>query len=365
MAEQTGIETGATQTTRRTLKRRAANKIEWTGKTWNIVGGCKPTSPGCANCYSEPMTARCASMGNDDYAGLTRKGVGRKLHVFTGEFRLFRDKLNIPLKRKTPTTWFVNSMSDIFGEGVPDGFILDAFRVVANCPQHTFQFLTKRAERMVQWFTKWTDVEQDGDPVMVRGPAAVRAAHTSGRARLFADMIEGWGEPPAGAAYPTYDWMEGMRWWPDVFANAWLGVSVEDKKHGVPRIDHLRKVPAKVRFLSIEPLLEDLGEIDLTGIHLVIIGGESGRGARVCKAKWIRNVIRQARAQGVRVFVKQGGAKFSDEENGIAGRSLKLPKEAAKLLKQRLKHAKGGDLAELPEDLRIREMPPTLFGMVP
>jgi protein gp37 len=128
-------------------------KIEWTGKTWNPVGGCKAVSPGCANCYAEVMTGRLEAMGQACYTGLTRPGKGRKLRMFTGEFREFADKLDVPLRRTKPATYFVNSMSDLFGEGVSNEYIAAVFAVMAACPQHTFQVLTKRAARLVEWFT--------------------------------------------------------------------------------------------------------------------------------------------------------------------------------------------------------------------
>jgi protein gp37 len=166
---------------------------------------------------------------------------------------LHPDRLEQPLRRKAPTTYFVNSMSDLFHEEVPDEFIDQVLSVCDRTPQHTYQVLTKRAERLPVYF-------------------AERSC------------------PP----------------------NVWLGVSVEDKKYGVPRIAHLRKVNAAIRFLSVEPLLEDLGRIDLRDIHWVIVGGESGHKARPMKPEWAENVRRQTLAQGVAFFFKQWGAWGSD-----------------------------------------------------
>lgn len=269
--------------------------IEWTDATWNPVRGCEKVSPGCKHCYAETFAERF-------------RGVAGHAYERGFDPRLVREQLHAPLGWRRPRRVFVNSMSDLFGEFVPDGYVLDVWRVMAECRHHTFQILTKRAERMAAWLAKWADREEPGgsvEPIMARGPAAVRVAHRSGRARLFADMIEGWGAPPPGAAYPLFDWAEGMRWWPTVLRNVQLGVSVEDRKYGLPRIDHLRKVPAAVRFLSIEPLLEDLGELDLSGIHWVIVGGESGHGARPMEEDWVRSLRDQCAAAGVPFFYKQ------------------------------------------------------------
>lgn len=166
---------------------------------------------------------------------------------------LMPDRLAEPLERRKPTVYFVNSMSDLFHEKVPFDYISRVFDVMARAPQHTFQVLTKRAERMM----------------------------------AFCDSIC---VPP----------------------NVWLGVSVENRKHGVPRIDVLRNIDAKVRFLSIEPLLEDLGRIDLTDIHWIIVGGESGRKARPMRPEWVDGIKRQCDAAGVAFFFKQWGAWGSD-----------------------------------------------------
>lgn len=170
--------------------------------------------------------------------------------------RVLPERLAEPLQRKKPTVYFVNSMSDLFHVQVPDAFIDQVFATMRAARQHTFQVLTKRGDRV--------------------------AAYAKGRS------------------------------FPD---NVWMGVSVENKRHGVPRIDHLRQVPAAVRFLSIEPLLEDIGELDLTGIHWVIVGGESGHGARPMKPTWVQNVQRQCHEQGVEFFFKQWGAFGEDGQH--------------------------------------------------
>jgi protein gp37 len=166
---------------------------------------------------------------------------------------LLPERLDEPLRRKRPTVYFVNSMSDLFHEEIPAAYIRDVFRVIEQAPQHTFQILTKRAERM-------------------------------------ADFLDGCRAPH----------------------NAWLGVTVENRAHGLSRIDSLRRVDARIRFLSMEPLLEDLGEIDLAGIHWVIVGGESGPMARPMRPEWASSVRRQCAAQRVAFFFKQWGGWGAD-----------------------------------------------------
>jgi protein gp37 len=218
----------------------AESSIEWTEHTWNPVTGCTKLSPGCKHCYAETMARRLKAMGAPGY----ERGFELTLHP---------ERLEQPLRRKTPTTYFVNSMSDLFHEAVPDCFVEQVLEVCRRTPQHTYQVLTKRAERLPQFF--------------------------------------------ASRVCP---------------ANVWLGVSVEDRKYGVPRIGQLRKVKAAVRFLSVEPLLEDVGKLNLRGIHWVIVGGESGGKARPMEESWAENVRAQAIAQGVPFFFKQWGAWGSD-----------------------------------------------------
>jgi protein gp37 len=214
----------------------AESSIEWTEHTWNPVTGCTKLSPGCKHCYAETMSRRLTAMGAAGY----ENGFQLTLHP---------ERLDQPMRRNKPTTYFVNSMSDLFHELVPDEFIERVLSVCASTPQHTYQVLTKRAERLPEFF----------------------------RLREC---------PP----------------------NVWLGVSVEDRKYGVPRIAHLQRTEAQVRFLSVEPLLEDIGAINLRGIHWVIVGGESGAKARPMEPSWANNVRTQAIAQRVAFFFKQWGA---------------------------------------------------------
>lgn len=226
------------------------SKIEWTEVTWNPTVGCTKISPGCKNCYAETMARRLKAMAVRGYENGFR-------------LTLVPERLMEPLERRKPTVYFVNSMSDLFHEKVPFEYVRRVFDVMARAPQHKFQMLTKRAERMAE----------------------------------FCQSVE-------------------------VPANVWLGVSVENRKHGVPRIDVLRTVAARVRFLSVEPLLEDLGRIDLSGIHWVIVGGESGPKARPMRPDWVDNIKLQCDRAGVAFFFKQWGAwgmdghKRSKKANG-------------------------------------------------
>lgn len=214
--------------------------IEWTERTWNPMSGCTKVSAGCKNCYAEVMARRLKAMGAPGYE-----------HGF--RLTLHPHRLEQPLKRRRPTTYFVNSMSDLFHERVPDAYIDQVFDVIRRTPHHTYQVLTKRGARLPEYF--------------------------SGR---------------------------------DCPQNVWLGVSVENRRHGVSRIDQLRKVPARIRFLSVEPLLEDLGELDLSDIHWVIVGGESGHRARPMQPAWVESVKRQCESSGVAFFFKQWGMWGAD-----------------------------------------------------
>lgn len=228
----------------------ASSTIEWTDATWNPVRGCTKISPGCKHCYAATFAERFRGVPGHPY----EQGF---------DLRLVPEKLSEPLKWSTPKTIFVNSMSDLFHDVVPDGYIEQVARVMRLANWHTFQVLTKRAERLRD---------------MLRGPLAFAAE----------------------------------------LSHVWWGVSVENRKHGLPRVDALRQAPAAVRFLSVEPLLEDLGVVNLEGIHWVIVGGESGAGARPIQREWVLRLREQCEAAGVAFFFKQwGGVRKS-----AAGRSL-------------------------------------------
>ncbi len=230
------------------------SSIEWTDATWNPVRGCVKISPGCKHCYAETFAERFRGVKGHPY----EQGF---------DLRLVPEKLFDPFLWRSPKLVFVNSMSDLFQDGVPDDYIEIVGRVMAKAEWHTYQVLTKRAERLRELL--------------------------SGKLR-FATSQE----------------------------NVWWGVSVEDRKYGLPRIDELRAAPASVRFLSIEPLLEDLGEFELSGINWVIVGGESGPGARPMKKEWVISVRDQCLAAGVPFFFKQwGGVRKVRNGRELEGRT--------------------------------------------
>jgi protein gp37 len=221
--------------------------IEWTDATWNPLRGCTKVSPGCKHCYAETFAERFRNVPGHPY----ERGF---------DLRLVPEKLLEPLLWRMPKTVFVNSMSDLFHPDVPDDYIVAVARVMMVANWHTYQVLTKRAERQRE---------------LLNGKLsfATKSRHI---------------------------------WW---------GVSVEDRRHGLPRIEHLRKASAVVRFLSIEPLLEDLGGFNLADIHWAIVGGESGPGARKMEPQWVDSILELCRAYGVPFFFKQWGGVHK-KENG-------------------------------------------------
>jgi len=227
--------------------------IEWTDATRNPVRGCTKVSPGCKHCYAETLAERFRGVPG---------------HPFEQGFdlKLVPAALELPKRWKRGRLVFVNSMSDLFHADVPTEYIERVFAVMRECPQHRFQVLTKRPERLAEL---------------------------------------------AGRLCPS--------------PNVWLGVSVENAKYW-SRIEHLRRVPAKVRFLSIEPLLGPVGTLKLEGIHWVIVGGESGHGARPMDPEWVRDVREQCRASRVPFFFKQwGGVMKSKNGRLLEARQLPLP----------------------------------------
>ena len=223
----------------------ADSSIEWTDWTWNPVAGCTVITAGCTNCYAMRMAARLAAMGSKKYRGLTRKS-GRR-QVWTGAIRCDEKALDAPRMWHRPRRIFVNSMSDLFHESVPVPFVRKVWRVMQETPRHTYQILTKRPERMVE-------VARDLPPL----------------------------------------------------PNVWLGTSVEDDRV-LNRIDALRQVPAAIRFISFEPLIGSVASADLTGIHWVIVGGESGPRARPMDPEWVNEIEVMCRKVGIAFFFKQWG----------------------------------------------------------
>jgi protein gp37 len=243
--------------------------IEWTDATWNPVRGCTKISPGCKHCYAATFAERFRNVPGHPY----EQGF---------DLRLVPDKLLIPLCWQKPRRIFVNSMSDLFHEDVPDEYIVRVVRVMQTANWHTYQVLTKRSSRLRQL-------------------------------------------------------LSGVLHFASELKHIWWGVSVENRRHGLPRVADLRASPAGVRFLSVEPLLEDLGRIDLTQIDWVIVGGESGHGARPIKPEWVRSLRNQCVKAKVAFFFKQwGGVRKSETGRDLDGRTHdELPDHQAKPEKSR------------------------------
>ncbi len=214
------------------------SSIEWTEATWNPTTGCTKVSSGCKYCYAEALTRRFETQWGQ-----------------FNEVKIHEHRLAIPLRRRKPTIYFVNSMSDLFHDDVPESFIQRVFDVMRRCPHHTFQILTKRSQRLAQL-----------------------SSH--------------------------------LNWSP----NIWMGVSIENAQV-YQRIDDLRRVPARVKFLSVEPLLSSVRGMNLSGIDWVIVGGESGRRARLMQTDWVIEVRDLCKKQGVPFFFKQWGGT-NKKKNG-------------------------------------------------
>jgi len=224
--------------------------IEWTDATWNPVRGCTKISPGCKHCYAEVFAERFRGVKGHPY----ERGF---------DLRLVPEKLGEPLRWRTPKMIFVNSMSDLFHDRVPEDYIEAVANVMVKARWHTYQVLTKRSKRLSELL--------------------------SGRLKFAAHA-----------------------------PHIWWGVSVEDRRYGLPRIPDLQSAPGVVKFLSVEPLLEDLGLLDLDAIDWVIVGGESGRGSRPLQRGWIVSIRDQCKNAGVPFFFKQWGGIHKKQ----AGRTL-------------------------------------------
>lgn len=227
----------------------AETSIEWTDSTWNPVAGCTILTAGCTNCYAMRMAARLEAMGTEKYVGTTRKSGGRA--KWTGHITLDHKSLSVPHTWSKPRRVFVNSMSDLFHAHVPADFIRQVWLTMEQTPRHTYQILTKRPERMVE-------VLSCGD-------------------------------------FP-------------ILSNVWLGTSVEDSRV-LDRLDHLRQVPAAIRFVSFEPLIGSVAGAELHDVHWAIVGGESGPNSRRMDPRWVDEIEAACRRAGTAFFFKQWGGR--------------------------------------------------------
>lgn len=294
------------------------SKIEWTDETWNPITGCSEISPGCLNCYAKAAAKSARLQQFEQY---------RAVKNWDGTTFFAESQLLKPLGWKSPKKIFVCSMSDLFHKNNPDEWIDKIFAVMARCPQHTFQLLTKRPANALEYLKK----------------------------KRFIKFVSGLNDH--GDWIDTQNSIVGLP-----LPNVWIGTTVENQKAADERIPLLRETPAAIRFLSCEPLLEPV-YLDLKEIDFVITGGESGTGARPCHLDWIRSVVLQCKAAGVPVFVKQLGAKpiefVSQVEStpyiegvvstNFAGETRKVP--------YKTKTKKGGNIEEFPIELQIRQFP--------
>jgi protein gp37 len=345
------------------------------GFTWNPFAGCAPISAGCRHCYAARLAGtRLAHM--PQYAGLVsaKRGVETSIRSYrgrnkgatpqvrgtlrivervghwTGEVRFFAEKLAQPLRRRKPSGIFVCDMGDLFHEAVTNEQIAAAFGVMAACPQHTFHVLTKRAGRMREWF-EWAEGYQETMPTR-EAEKHVTPVDRAAYERLIHSL-------------------SSLVRWP--LPNVRLGVTVCTRAD-LPKLDELREVSAALRFstplrfVSFEPLLEDLGKLDLRGMAWAIPGGESGPNARPCHVEWIRSIVRQCRDAGVPAFAKQLGANcratyakpsFREWEPLVGKGSISVWSERGKedQLGICFRRRAGDDPREWPQDLRVRQFP--------
>ncbi len=372
--------------------------IEWTDRVWNPVRGCSRVSPGCDNCFAmgqarrhdwrnsaHPETGCVTTTGH--YHGLTT--IRRGKVDWSGVVRFVPEKLAEPLSWRKPQRIFVNSMSDLFHESLSNEEIAAVFGVMAACPQHTFQVLTKRPKRMREWF-EWVGGAAKGWLQKYGGKLADLECDV--RVHFIADT--------AAEAIEDVDEYDDIGPLPETWPlpNVWLGVSVENQETADERIPLLLETPAAVRWVSAEPLLGpvdlrrflDFGgacECDVSAhqsercegkgnagwirctvgmrrLDWLVVGGESGPGARQCDVDWLRDLVQQcARRTGwgrksdpLPVFVKQLGAHYVDAKNGIGGAQARPDPQLVPPI-ERLAHKKGGNTSEWPEDLRVRQFP--------
>lgn len=347
--------------------------IEWTEATWNPVRGCSRVSEGCRHCYAEGVARRFAGPGQP-YEGLVRLDAqGRPKSQWNGTVRSVPEHLGDPLRWTRPRRVFVNSMSDLFHEGLSFEAIAAIFGVMAASPRHTFQVLTKRPARAREFFAWIAEEAEDLAAAIGEAPPSGSACPTACAMFVGRHLV-----PPvfyAELAVGNAGWRNVMRApWP--LPNVWLGVSVEDQATADERIPVLLEMPAALRWVSYEPALgpvdfwqflsvaDSNGELSRPRVNedgapalgWIVVGGESGPGARPFDVWWARSTIEQGREAGVPVFVKQMGARVvapvTDPEATNYGERLPL----------RLRDRKGGDPSEWWESVRVREYPEVRRG---
>jgi protein gp37 len=318
-------------------------EISWTNKTWNPIVGCSKKSVGCSSCYAISQAFRNDAMGKRlegpgrlaYYDGLTEKRGDRV--EWTGKVNFVPEALEIPLKRKKPTKWFVNSMSDLFHESVADEWIDKIFAVMALTPQHVYQILTKRPERM-QTYVNGLTTRSGG--IRLAGTIARLGSEFDCQTSQYYALIKSLRDD-GGSCLPL--------------PNCWLGVTVENQKAADERIPLLLNTPAAIRFLSCEPLLEEISLAPWLAVYpadriynqsiyghpqpisWAICGGESGPKSRPCNVKWLQSIVDQCNEAKVPVWMKQLGSNCKGLDHGYLG--------------------KGTFMVEWPESLRVQQFP--------
>lgn len=287
--------------------------IEWTDATWNPIRGCSRVSAGCEHCYAERQAHRMNHPGGP-YEGLTV--LGKHGPRWTGKMRQVPEMLDKPIRWQRPRLIFVNSMSDLFHPGVPFEYIAAVFGIMLRAEHHTFQVLTKRPERMLEFF-KWLNAWRELPYVTC----------------LVASQEH---VPLTKQEHVKYLGTQGWRW---PLPNVWLGTSVEDQKSADLRVPLILKVEAVVKWLSMEPLLGpvDLADLEPGKLDWVVVGGESGPGARRMEPEWARVALFQCGYAGVPVMFKQLGAVWAKDVKGS--------------------NKKGGNWEVWPDTLRVRQYP--------
>lgn len=285
-------------------------KIEWTDETWNPIVGCSRISEGCKNCYAATAAKSARLQQFKQY---------QKIKEWNGQVAFVQNQLMKPLQWRKPKRIFVCSMSDLFHKNIPDEWIDKVMSVISLCPQHIFQVLTKRPKRMLDYFSyegRLTNINFEISKIL-------QEDFLTAESKLL--------------KFPM--------------PNLWVGTSVENQKAADERIPLLMEIPAEIRFLSCEPLLEEISleqYLEQRAVNWVIVGGESGLNARTCSLQWIRSLVRQCQNAEVSIFVKQlGSSVITTTRYGISHSDYQFE----------LKDKKGGNIDEFPEDLKIREFP--------